>query len=88
MDEDKFEAERRRLTGKINSEAEGLDPETYRLTLAVQHGPVWDTEELTRDFEVVGFLAPCVLVKRKSDGKRGTLFFSHRPRFYFSFQEG
>jgi hypothetical protein len=50
-----------------------------------KHGQVWDTSELGRDFEVIGFMAPVVVVRRKSDGQKGSLMFQHNPRFYFSF---
>ena len=46
----------------------------------------WDTQELGRDFIVHGFLAPFVIVTRKSDGKKGSLEFTHSPRFYFNFK--
>lgn len=46
----------------------------------------WDTEELKRDFEVLGFLAPFVIVRRKSDGVLGSMEFTHQPRWYFNFQ--
>ena len=45
----------------------------------------WTTEELGRDFTVHAFLAPFVTVTRKADGVRGTLEFTHSPRFYFNF---
>lgn len=48
--------------------------------------PTWDTAELQRDFEVIGFQAPFVVVKRKSDGVMGSLQFRHAPRVYFDFQ--
>lgn len=51
------------------------------------YGQVWDTDELQATFNVDSFAAPFVFVTRKSDGKRGSLKFSHRPRFYFSFSE-
>jgi len=76
---DETEGVRRVLTGLINS-----DPGS-REALEAQHGQVWDTDEVRRDFEVTGFLAPFVSVVRKSDGLRGTLMFQHLPRFYFSF---
>jgi hypothetical protein len=47
----------------------------------------WDTAELQQEFEVLGFLAPFVVVKRRSDGKKGTLEFKHSPRVYFGFRE-
>lgn len=49
-------------------------------------GPVWDTKTLQRDFEVIGFAPPYVVVIRKSDNKRGTVEFRHHPRIYFSWQ--
>lgn len=45
----------------------------------------WNTDELQRDFEVIGFAAPFVVVKRKSDGQKGSLEFVHHPRVYFNF---
>jgi hypothetical protein len=57
-----------------------------REALEARHGQVWDTTELSRDFEVIGFGAPLVVVRRKSDGVKGSLFFQSRPRYYFSFQ--
>lgn len=47
--------------------------------------PRWDTEALRRDFEVIGFLAPFVAVRRRSDGVTGSLEFTHLPRWYFNF---
>jgi hypothetical protein len=47
----------------------------------------WTTEQLQQDFDVLGFRAPLVAVRRKSDGKRGTLEFKHSPRVYFDWQE-
>ena len=51
-----------------------------------KYGQVWTTDELARDFAVTGFLAPLVVVRRKSDGRVGSLEFSHTPRFYFNWQ--
>ena len=48
--------------------------------------PRWDTEALQRDFEVQAFAAPYVIVRRKADGARGTLMFTHRPRWYFAWE--
>jgi hypothetical protein len=45
----------------------------------------WDTEQLRQDFEVIGFMAPFVVVRRKSDGAKGSMEFTHNPRFYFNF---
>ena len=56
-----------------------------REALEAQHGQVRNTEELSQDFEVIGFLAPFVVVRRKIDGVKGSLEFQHHPRFYFGF---
>ena len=50
------------------------------------HGEVWDTSQLTGAFEVQSFLAPFCIVKRRSDGCRGSMAFQDRPRFYFAFK--
>ena len=49
-------------------------------------GQTWDTAQLQEDFIVVGFAAPFVVVRRKSDGQEGTLEFTHSPRVYFDFR--
>ncbi len=77
---DPTESIRRQLVAEINA-----DPGS-REYLAVQHGQVWDTNELQRDFEALGFLAPLIVVRRRSDGVKGSLMFQHNPRFYFGFQ--
>ena len=77
---DPTETVRRELVAEINAEPGS------REALEALHGQVWNTEELSRDFEVIGFMAPMIAVRRKSDGVKGSLFFQHRPRFYFSFE--
>jgi hypothetical protein len=57
-----------------------------REDLVGEYGWVWDTQELTEEFEVEGFLAPFVVVVRKSDQQKGSLEFQHSPRFYFNFE--
>lgn len=47
----------------------------------------WDTEQLKKEFEVIAFLAPFVIVRRISDGVEGSLEFTHDPRWYFDFKE-
>jgi hypothetical protein len=54
--------------------------------LAVDQGQRWDTAGLQHDFEVVGFAAPFVVVRRRSDGQVGTLEFTHHPRVYFGWR--
>ena len=50
-------------------------------------GTTWTTEELSVEFEVQGFMAPLVVVRRRSDGVLGTLQFTDSPRVYFGWVE-
>lgn len=77
---DPTEAARRRRMAEINSEPQ------QREQLEAQYGQVWDTRGLARDFIVIGFMAPLIVVQRKSDGVKGSLEFQNGPpRFYFNF---
>ena len=58
-----------------------------RAELEKIHGQVWDTKEVSQDFELVGFAAPLVVARRKSDGKLGSLYFQANPRLYFKWEE-
>ena len=82
---DSTEEIRRSMVGKINSQVETNDEALERIRLEKTHGKVWNTNELTEEFEVTGFMAPFVGVCRKSDGKKGLMSFQHHPRFYFDF---
>lgn len=77
---DPTETARRDRLAEINAEPGS------RAALESQYGPVWDTNELRQNFDVLGFMAPFAVVRRKSDGIRGSLEFQHNPRFYFNFQ--
>ena len=57
-----------------------------RADLAMVHGDVYDTAEMTAKFRVKHFLAPFVVVERLLDNKLGTLEFQHEPRFYYGWQ--
>lgn len=46
----------------------------------------WDTYQLQQEFKVEAFAAPFVIAVRKSDGKRGSLEFTHSPRVYFNWK--
>jgi hypothetical protein len=72
---DPTEQARRQMVAELN---EAGIPESYE-------GPVWTTDEMTKEFEAIGFMAPYIVVRRRSDGQKGTLTFTHRPRFYFDF---
>lgn len=47
---------------------------------------VWDTAAMQADFAVTGFMAPLVVVRRRSDGAVGSLMFTASPRFYFGWE--
>jgi hypothetical protein len=80
MSSDPTESTRRQRLAEINAEPGS------REALEAEHGQVWSTQELGTDFDVLGFMAPLVVVRRKSDGVKGSLEFQHNPRFYFNFQ--
>lgn len=80
--QDGTEQIRRALVHDINSNPR------ERADLEADFGQVWDTTQLTTDFAVEGFLAPFVMVVRKSDGRAGMMMFQHSPRYYFSFEPG
>ena len=79
---DPTESIRRELVAVINAE-----PGT-REYLEAKYGQVWDTSEMQDEFEALGFAAPFIIVRRRSDGAKGTLTFQHSPRFYFDFVAG
>ncbi len=57
-----------------------------REDLENRYGQVWDTNQLSEEFQVIGFMAPLIVVQRKSDGVKGSLEFQHSPRLYFNWQ--
>lgn len=64
-----------------------LDKMPAELMLARSRGEkVWSVEEFSEEFETLGFAAPLVAVRRKSDGEKGTLCFANEPRQYFGWQ--
>lgn len=77
---DPTESIRRERLAEINAEPGS------REALEAEYGQVWTTQELGRDFDVLGFAAPLVVVRRKADGVRGSLEFQHAPRLYFHFE--
>jgi hypothetical protein len=77
---DETEMARRRRLMEIN-----LVPGS-REALEAEHGQVWDTDQLMEEFEVIGFMAPICVVRRRADGVKGSVEFQHNPRFYFSFK--
>jgi hypothetical protein len=77
---DPTESTRRQMLADINASPGS------REALEAKHGQVWDTGQLQEDYEVIGFAAPIVAVRRKADGMRGSLKFQGSPRFYFGFE--
>lgn len=60
-----------------------------RNTLTKLFGPVWNTEEIKKDY-IVGkwnpLMAPFVSVRRKSDGAIGTGISQSHPRLFHTLQ--
>jgi hypothetical protein len=77
---DNTEDVRRELVREINAHPRS------RANLEGAYGQVWDTAELSADFNAIGFAAPFVVVIRKSDGIKGSLQFQHSPRLYYAFE--
>jgi hypothetical protein len=77
--DDPTEEIRRQLALVINASPRS------REVLESEFGPVLDPTELARQFEMLGFRAPFVVVRRNSDHQVGSFLFQHHPRFYFSF---
>ncbi len=63
-----------------------LNPGVGRTELEQRYGTVLDPVELAAAYKVMRFMAPLVVVKRKADGRIGSLEFQHNPRFYFNWQ--
>ncbi|MFH2076395.1 MAG: hypothetical protein ABIJ57_13800 [Pseudomonadota bacterium] len=78
---DETEEIRQERVIEINANATG------RTALEAAYGEVWDTRELGAAFDVLGFMAPFCVVKRRADGVKGSVEFQHYPRYYFSFTE-
>ena len=79
--EEVLDQARRERLQEINADAGD------RSKLEAKFGRVWNSDELCAEFEVLGFMAPFVVVRRNSDQQKGSLEFQHDPRFYFSFTE-
>ena len=84
---DLTESARREMVADINSQVESNDKDVERIRLEEIYGQVWTTDEMSEDFIATGFMAPYVVVRRKSDNIKGILQFQHMPRFYFNFRE-
>ena len=83
--QDDMEDLRRRRLAESNSTVESDDVMTERKRLEARYGQIWDAAQVANDFDLLGFMAPYVVVRRKSDWCKGSLEFQHLPRFYFNF---
>lgn len=72
---------RRVLVEEINSER------LERESLEEKYGMVWNTQQLSMEFEVMSFMAPFAMVKHRVTNAVGLLTFQHDPRYYFDFQK-
>ena len=70
---------------RIQQAQHNADP-SPREEMEAKYGQVWDTDQLQEDFEVLGFMAPLLVVRRKRDGQKGSLYFRHHPRLYYQFE--
>jgi len=86
MSADTVEAIRRQQVAEVNEPTRDTPADLVRAELEAEHGRVWTTDELSKDFAPQSFMAPYLVCIRNSDGKQGTLQFTHNPRFYFNFQ--
>ena len=77
---DQTETIRRQMVAELNSE------DNTKAKLEAKHGKVWTTSEMQDEFEALGFMAPFIIVRKRDTGERGSLMFTHSPRFYFSFK--
>jgi hypothetical protein len=64
---------------------DGKTEDEARAALEAKYGAVYDTRQMQEHFTAHFFAAPAIGVTRKSDGVRGLLTFTHRPRFYYNF---
>jgi len=93
----KIEIERRDHLGeelvdehrRIAIKAINSNPRTKEdlLKTAAKGEEVWNEETLKKEFEVTGVLPPYIGVKRKLDGKIGTMVFQYDPLYYWGFRE-
>ena len=63
---DPTEPIRRQRLAEINAEPGS------RESLEARYGKIWSTQELGADFDVLGFMVPLVVVRRKADGVKGS----------------
>ena len=60
---------------------------SIKTELIERYGKIWNTDQATEEFMFHGFAAPFVSVTRRSDNVKGSLRFTHMPRYYYDFQK-
>ena len=88
MLDDPTESIRHELRTMINSSVTAICEIVGTVRAQAYRGsarPSMEHDELARDFEVLDFSAPLVIVRRRADAVLGSLFFSHEPRFHGAF---
>jgi hypothetical protein len=76
---DQTEEIRKQMVSELNS------VDNTKTDLETKYGKVWTTSEMQEEFEVLGFMAPFVIVRKIDTGEKGSLMFAHSPRYYFEF---
>jgi hypothetical protein len=61
-------------------------PEVDAIHTLIRGEQTWTTAQMQEDFEPLSFAAPFIIVRRRADGVRGSLEFTHSPRVYFNWQ--
>ncbi|NQS88501.1 hypothetical protein HQ584_01745 [Patescibacteria group bacterium] len=77
---------RRAKVESINTEIKSTDIDSERIRLEEKYGEVWNTNEVSNAFEIVGFMAPYVVAINRETNIKGSLEFQDNPRFYFNFR--
>jgi hypothetical protein len=77
---DQTEAIRKQMVAELNSE------DNAKAELEAKHGKIWTTSEMQEEFDALGFMAPFIIVRKLDTGERGSLMFTHSPRYYFSWK--
>ena len=62
-----------------------MDKEEYLRKQLRRFGKVWTKEQFDREFDLIGSNNGTAVVKKKSSGKTGTVYFTESPRFYYKF---
>lgn len=78
----------RKIHAQLINAGYSEDRAKRKLELIQSYGEdnVWDNDEVSEIFSFQGFMMPYAVVTRYSDGQRGTVTFTHSPRFYFDFK--